>query len=112
MKRIFAALLAASVVPACTPPVAPENYEITVFPSFDGGAVAELENIPPDCYVACENLARPDIDCPEAKPAGRTCPSVCAAAELAGFSLRPRCVAAAGSVLAVRACGTVRCRGR
>ena len=62
------------------------------------------------CGRACEALRR--LGCPEGDPAdgGLPCADVCDRAEASGkFSLRPDCVADAGTVIEVRACATVRC---
>lgn len=78
---------------ACLPTPAPA-------PPVDGEATPE---------GACANLER--LECPEAEPAtnGVTCPEVLR--KMARL-LDPKlaCVAHAGDIAAVRACGTVRCR--
>lgn len=88
MKRL--ALVLGLVVAACLPAPAPP---------VDGEASPE---------GACANLER--LECPEAEPAtnGVTCPEVLR--KMARL-LDPKlaCVARAGDVVAVRACGTVRC---
>lgn len=95
---------------SCPEPKVPD-YEITVFPPYglDGGD-AELADIPADCRLACESLAK--VGCPESHPAGRSCASVCAAAQAGGRDLKPWCIANASTPDQMRACGTVRCLGR
>jgi hypothetical protein len=92
----------------------PPEPDYVVFPPWQGdagdaGFDAELD-VPADCRLACESMAK--VGCPESTPAGRTCGSVCAAAERAGFGLKPFCIAAASTPDQIRACGTVECRGR
>lgn len=114
MSRTFVVAGLVAIIPfvisACPPPRPPENYDITVFPPYGDAGDAELD-VPADCRVACENLAK--MGCPESAPAGRTCGSVCAAAQAAGIDLNPICVASVSSPVELRArCGTVQCEGR
>jgi hypothetical protein len=63
------------------------------------------------CDHACANLEK--FHCPESLTPtnGDTCTVVCQRAEATGkLSLKPACVADAGTVEAIRACGTVRCQ--
>jgi hypothetical protein len=62
------------------------------------------------CSRACAKLKA--VGCPEAEQidGGLACVDLCDKAEASGkFTLKPECVAAAASVEAVRACGSVRC---
>lgn len=95
---------------ACGPSYPPEPHVVIFPPYADAGTVdAELE-VPADCRVACESLAR--VGCPESAPKGRTCGSVCAAAVKEGIKLPLICIAASSTPDQIRACGKVRCEGR
>ncbi len=91
----------------------PDDYQITVFPPFplDGGVDAELDEIPADCRLACESMAK--VGCPESAPEGRSCSSVCAAVVKSGVrDLNLWCIANASTPDQIRGCGTVKCKGR
>lgn len=88
----------------------PPEPPYVVFPPYQDASVdAELE-VPADCRLACESLAK--MGCPESAPAGRTCGSVCAAAEREGIDLPTICIANASTPDQARACGMIRCKGR
>jgi hypothetical protein len=97
-------LLALLAILLCgCPPMPP------VSPPTDADA-AETPNVDA-CAAACAKLLA--LGCPEGRPndAGVTCEMLCDEDQVKGVSaqLRPACVADAGSVAALAACG-VRCR--
>lgn len=84
-------------------------------PAVDDGGAPDAPPVEPEgleraCGNACAQLAQ--LGCPEANPnpGGESCYTICAKAETSRkFTLKPACLAAAKTVPAVRACGTVRC---
>ena len=98
----------------CKPSYPPEP-DVVIYPPYqDGGMDANVEivQIPADCRLACESLAK--LGCPESAtpPGGRSCGSVCAAALEQGIDLPTICIANASTVDQVRACGMIKCKGR
>lgn len=113
VKNLFAVLVAVFAwvfaLSSCRETLPPEPPYVIFPPYQDASVDAELE-IDPLCRLACESLAR--AGCPESAPAGRTCGSVCTAAEKEGIDLPTICIAAASTPDQIRACGMVRCQGR
>ena len=113
MKSVFFLALSGAVAfvlscSSCKETLHPEPPYV-IFPPDDAGQDAELE-VPADCRLACENLAK--MGCPESHPAGRSCGSVCAAAEREGIDLPTLCIANASTPDQARACGQIKCKGR
>jgi hypothetical protein len=88
----------------------PPEPPYVVFPPYQDASVDAELDVDPLCRLACESLAK--MGCPESAPAGRTCGSVCTAAEQQGIDLPTICIANASTPDQVRACGMVRCQGR
>lgn len=113
MKQIFAIVFAVAAwvfaLSSCKETLPPEPPYVVFPPYQDASVDAELD-VDPLCRVACENLAK--MGCPESAPAGRTCGSVCTAAELNGLDLPLVCISNASTPDQVRACGMIRCQGR
>lgn len=96
---------------ADVPPKAPP-----IFINEDGGVYAEPFDVAggyalPLCAYACANLQRRRCPDGSARSGEDSCYVVCRRAEQTGkIDLKPGCVADAGTVEAIRACGTYECR--
>jgi len=101
LRHVLAAIaLAGGCQRPANPPIVDTDAATPVVDASTGTA----------CELACARLG--SLGCPEAEalPGGKSCVVLCADAEESGkFSLRPDCVADAGTVADVRVCGTVRC---
>lgn len=107
------------IVIVSTDAAAPLEDETTVIVTDPDGGITEYTEpfdvaggyASPVCASACANLLR--FQCPEGKvkPGEDSCYVVCRRAEGTGgrIDFKPRCVTAARSKTAIRACRTYRC---
>jgi hypothetical protein len=98
----FSVLVHAAFMVACIP--APSPPVVQVDASITDASIGSV------CSTACANLKR--IGCPEGDTpdGGKSCVSICEAAEASGkFNLQPACVSVAKTKDDVRACKSVRC---
>lgn len=111
MKKNLALLSAFLALPtlllACPPSPA------TVVDAGDGSAPPPTATVvdSTSCAPACANLTK--LGCPEGNPpagVGAACITTCQKAQAGGFDMKPACLAAATSVAAVQACGSVACK--
>jgi len=94
-----------------TPAPKPPPFDASDASAFqDADAEGDSSLRSPSCAAACAKMKT--LRCPEAEQpdGGKTCYLLCADAEGSGkFSLKSECLARAGTVADLRACGTVRC---
>lgn len=114
IEQVHQALMVLSVVMclSCTPAVAPQPLGDDA--SADGGADAQdalFDASQSVCEKYCANLEAKGCKEAFASDGGAPCVPLCEKTRLEKkFDMKWACVSVAGSVDAIRACGTVRCK--